>query len=135
VPLIRYFVFVGGVLFALLFVADWYWQNPPPMSSYGSPIDETILRIRSEHKWPRKVELDTTTPIIVSPSPRTEDIAEAPIPSLPRPALNALAQANPPQREIAKRKATARFKYKNPDSDGQLRFAVNPSPAAWPAGW
>ena len=48
------------------------------MPSYGAPIDETIVRIRSEHKWPQKVELDTTMPKVVPSSPVATGIAVFP---------------------------------------------------------
>jgi hypothetical protein len=140
VPLARYFIFVGGVLLALLFVVDWFWQTPSLMAGYGSPIGETTLRIRSEHKWPQKVELDTTTPIIApSPSPagETAGIATPPGATPPgdKPALSAFAQADPPPRHIAKRKWSARERYKNPNSGDPVAFAVNPYPPRWPVGW
>jgi len=132
VLLTRYFTFVGGILLALILVADWYWQNPPPMPSYGpSPIDETILRIRSAHKWPQKIVLDTTAPIDARPSPTA--MTEIAIPSAPGPAMKALAQANAPQ--TAKRKSSARARNKYPRRGVPVRFAVNPMPSAWPAAW
>ena len=135
-PLARYFIYVGGVLLTLLFVANWYWQDPSPMpTSYGSPIDKTILRIRSEPKWPQKVELDTTIPIVVPPLLRAAETAGTAIPPVPKPALDALAQANPPEKQIVKRKPTTYARYRNPNGGGEVRFAVNPMPPAWPAGW
>jgi hypothetical protein len=137
VPLVRYFISVGGLLLALLFVVNWVWQNPSPMPNYGSPLDETIVRIRSEHRWPRKVELDAAIPITVPPSTPAADTAttEAAIPPSPKPASNALAQANPPQKQVAKRRPAVRARYRNPNGAGELRFAVNPTPPAWPTGW
>ena len=137
VPLVRYFVSVSGLLLALLFAVNWVWQNPSPIPNYGSPLDEKIVRIRSEHKWPRKVELDTTTPTIVPPSTEAAETAtaEAVIPPPPKPASNALAQANQPQKQVAKRRQAAHARYRNPNGAGELRFAVNPMPPAWPTGW
>jgi hypothetical protein len=137
VPLARYFIYVGGVLLALLCVVNWVSQNPAPMPSYGSPLDEKIVHIRSEHKWPQKVELDTAIPIIVPPSaPATETVtAEAAIPPEPKPASNAVAEANPPQKHVAKQRTAAHARYRNPNGAGELRFTVNPMPPAWPAGW
>jgi hypothetical protein len=136
VPLTRYFIFVGGALLALLFAADWYWQAPLPMPSYGSPIDKTILRIRSEHKWPQKIQFDTATPIIVLPTVTAAQTVGPPIATRPneRPALSAFAQVDPPRKQVAKRKPT-RAKYKSPGHDGRVLFAVNPTPQEWPAGW
>jgi hypothetical protein len=135
VPLVRYFVAVGGFLLAMLFVASWYWQNPSPMPSYGRPIDEAIVRIRSAHKWPEKVELNTTIPITVPPSPPSAETAKTAIPPAPKPALNALAQANLSQKQVAKRKPTAHVRNRRPNGAGELRFAVNPMLPARPAGW
>lgn len=135
-PLTRYFIFVGGALLALIFAADWYWQNPLPMPSYGSPVDKTILRIRSEHKWPQRVQFDTATPINVAPSVTAAQIVTPPTVMRPheRPALSAFAKAESPQKQVAKRKP-ARARYKNPAHDGPVLFAVNPTPQGWPAGW
>ena len=142
VPLTRYFIFVGGVLLALLYISDWFWDNPSPMPSYGSPIDEAILRIRSEHKWPQKVVLDTKTPIIAAPSLPATDRAESvkPLSATPpsdKPVLTAFAQASPPQKPVAKRNSSARARYRNPSRDGPILFlsAVNPMQRAWPVGW
>jgi hypothetical protein len=136
-PLVRYFISVGGLLLALLFGVNWVWQNPSPIPNYGPPLDEKTVRIRSEHKWPGKVELDTTIPMIVPPSTPTAEAAtaDAAIPPPPKPASNALAQVSPPQKQVAKRRPAARARYRNPNGAGELRFAVNPMPPAWSTGW
>ena len=108
------------------------------MASYGPPVDETIVRIRSEHKWPQKVELDTRAPNFVPPSsaPVAETaIAEAAIPPAPKQEPDALSRANPPQKHVARRKSVAHARYRNPHGFGELRFAVNPQPPGWPTGW
>lgn len=67
-PLVRFFAVVGGFLLAMLFVVNWYLPDAAPMARYGTPIDEAILRIRSDHKWPKKVVFDTSIPTIVAPA-------------------------------------------------------------------
>jgi hypothetical protein len=124
-----------GVLLALLLVADWYRQNPSPLPRYGRPITRRLFGSDQHTNGPQKVELDTTTPIIVSRSTPSPDAAEIPIPPTSKPALNALAQANLLHKQVAKRTPPARAKYRSPNSDGEFRFAVNPMPSAWPVGW
>jgi hypothetical protein len=68
VPIARYFIFVGGTLAALLFVADWYLRTPSPVFAvHQHDIDRTIIRIRSARKWPEKVILDTSHPTTTPP--------------------------------------------------------------------
>lgn len=81
VPFLRYFVFVGSVLVAMLFLADWIWPSavPAPVAKQAaaaaSPFEQTI-RINSARRWPDKIEFDTTRPTIV-PQPAPV-VAEAP---------------------------------------------------------
>jgi hypothetical protein len=67
-PIARYFIFVGGTLVALLFIADWCLPAPPARFADQLAIDRTIIRIRSEHKWPEKVVLDTRQPTMAPPA-------------------------------------------------------------------
>jgi hypothetical protein len=68
-PVARYFLFVGGVLLALLFVFDAYAPKLPVVSS-AAVVDATAekptLRIRSDRKWPEAVVFDTSQPTIVA---------------------------------------------------------------------
>jgi hypothetical protein len=75
VPLARYFIFVGGILAALLFIGNWCLPTPPPMFAvHQHDIDRTIIRIRSARKWPEKVVLDTSHTTM---APRTVEEAAA----------------------------------------------------------
>jgi hypothetical protein len=67
VPLMRYFLFVGGVLLALLFVSDAYAPKWLVMSRAGTTAttENPTLRIRSDRKWPESVVFDTSLPTIV----------------------------------------------------------------------
>ncbi|WP_407122629.1 hypothetical protein [Bradyrhizobium sp. STM 3561] len=57
-PIIRYFVFVGGLLLAVLFVADRYL--PAPVQRAGpSDLDRTIIRIAAARTLPEKIVFDT----------------------------------------------------------------------------
>ena len=57
-PIIRYFVFVGGLLLALLFAADRYLPAPVGRTDPADP-DRTIIRISSERSLPEKIVFDT----------------------------------------------------------------------------
>ena len=73
-PLARYFVFVGGALMALLFAFDFF--SPKAAADNGihsaGTIDKSTLRIRSEQKWPERVEFDTTRPTVVQKVAQTQ---------------------------------------------------------------
>jgi hypothetical protein len=59
-PLRQYFAWVGSILLAGLFVAEWCF--PAPVHAPRSeilPQERVNLRIRSDHKWPEKVVFDT----------------------------------------------------------------------------
>jgi len=61
-PLARYFLWVGGVLLALLFVADA--RLPAlPVAEATTDVPSPIIRIHSERKWPERIVFDTSAPI------------------------------------------------------------------------
>jgi hypothetical protein len=68
VPIVRYFIFVGGALTALLLLAGWCLPTPPVMFADHLTIDRATIRIKSARKWPEKVVLDTSQPIIPPPA-------------------------------------------------------------------
>src|SRR6185436_2955217 len=88
-PIARYFLFVGGVLLALLLAIDALFPQQAVVASRGaSSIDKTVVRIRSDQKPPERVVYDTSLPTIVPPAAKTQ-IAAVP----PAPAPDATAQA------------------------------------------
>ncbi|MGY3444920.1 MULTISPECIES: hypothetical protein [unclassified Bradyrhizobium] len=69
-PVARYFLYVGGVLLALLFVVNAVVPQeatiPGPSQTVSSPgVDKTMVRIRSAQKLPERVVYDTSLPTIV----------------------------------------------------------------------
>lgn len=62
-PLLRYFVFVGGALLALLFVSNAYFPKMPDEVRVDSELP--VIRIHSDRKWPERVVFDTNQPTIV----------------------------------------------------------------------
>jgi hypothetical protein len=67
-PLARYFLFVGGVLLALLLVSHAVLPNIPPADRADTGVDKSTIRIHSDRKWPERVVYDTSIPTIV-PAP------------------------------------------------------------------
>jgi hypothetical protein len=65
-PVGRYFIFVGSILFALLLFADWNFPGSAVASR--ADIDRSILRIKSDHRWPERIVIDTSQPTIVPPT-------------------------------------------------------------------
>ena len=57
-PLLRYFLFAGGVLLGLLFAIDCY-APPRPAQAARAEIDRSIIRIHSSHRWPAPVAIET----------------------------------------------------------------------------
>jgi len=77
-PVARYFLFVGGVLLALLFALDAFAPEKAAVAGNAAPsIDKTVVRIRSDRKLPERVVYDTSLPTIVPPVATTQ-IAAAP---------------------------------------------------------
>jgi hypothetical protein len=72
-PIARYFIFVGGTLAVLLFIPGWLLPNlPATFADQSVALDRAVIRIKSAHKWPEKVILDTsqltiTPPVIMDP--------------------------------------------------------------------
>ncbi|BBO02035.1 MULTISPECIES: hypothetical protein [Bradyrhizobium] len=76
-PIIRYFVFVGGFLLALLFAADRYLPAPVEAAAVADP-DRTIIRIKSARSLPEKIVFDTSqraeVPMIAQADPIPEEL-------------------------------------------------------------
>src|SRR4029077_19965302 len=77
-PVARYFLFVGGLLLALLVALDAFAPQQMAVASNAAPsINKTVVRIRSDQKLPERVVYDTSLPTIVPPAATTQ-IAAAP---------------------------------------------------------
>ena len=63
-PLLRYFVFVGASLLALLFISDAYLPKLPVEDVTSAAADLPMIRIQSDRKWPERVVFDTRIPAI-----------------------------------------------------------------------
>ena len=67
-PVARYFLLVGGVLLALLFLLNEVLPQLPVAERVAeSGPAKSVIRINSDRKWPERVVLDTNMPTIVPP--------------------------------------------------------------------
>jgi predicted component of type VI protein secretion system len=136
-PIARYFLFVGGVLLALLFGVDAFAPKDPAVSSIAAaaaPDANPTLRIRSDRKWPERVVYDTSLPTIVPPQLEVAAaaVATAPVAEMPAKASvrESFAQSKPaddpkPQaKPLAKRKV-AKVRTA-PPSQSAMRVAQQP---------
>jgi hypothetical protein len=100
-PLARYFLFIGGVLLALLFVSDAFLPKPPAPDSSEASLNMPVIRINSDRKWPERMVFDTSNPTAV-PAAST---ASAP------PADTAANVASPPKVAEISTKAPVRESF------------------------
>jgi hypothetical protein len=75
-PLFQYFAWVGGCLLAALFAASWCIPTPITAARPSNvPLHERInIRIHTDHKWPERIELDTTRSTLPPNVDQTADI-------------------------------------------------------------
>jgi hypothetical protein len=58
--LVRYFIYVGGVLLGLLFISDAYLPKLP--MTHSADASFSIIRIHSARKLPQRIVFDTSAP-------------------------------------------------------------------------
>jgi hypothetical protein len=145
VPLGRYFLFIGGVLLAILFIAERYLpQSASENFTREARADKSFIRITSGHQWPERVVFDTSLPAIVPPA--LPVLAEAPVVNQPGPAQAPVISQ--PREAFALLIAPVQHGSESPKQARTKRKAVKPIPAtrmadyrpavrseALPAGW
>jgi hypothetical protein len=91
-PVARYFLLVGGILLALLFLSNEVLPQLPVAERVAeSGSNKSVIRINSDRKWPERVVFDTNMPTIVPPiAPVLVAKAEA---AVPAPAAEAAVSA------------------------------------------
>jgi len=127
-PIIRYFVVVGGVLIALLLAADRYFPAPVERTN-ATDLDRTTIRIRSARGLPEKIVFDTRPradlaavatgePSGEPQSPAREALAAMPAGATPE------AKKEPPTRRHAEARSQAKrwTKPARPSSERRLAF-------------
>lgn len=123
-PVARYFLFVGGVLLALLLAIDALVPQQAVVASQAAPsVDKTVVRIRSDQKPPERVVYDTSLPTIVPPPTMT---AQAVAPLVPA-AGDATAQTR--VRETFAQYVPAEAKKPEPQVQRKRKIAkIRPAP-------
>jgi hypothetical protein len=138
--LVRYFLYAGSALLALLLLVDWYSPGVPVTKgdqAQETALDKEILRIRSAQKWPQKIDFDTSIPTVVPPPGLVASVPPAPpsplkaAEALNKSALNAHAEAKPVQTP-PRRVAAAKHRTYRP---APPQFGPYPVASAWSPWW
>ena len=138
-PLVRYFVFVGGMLLGLLFLTDWYFRTPTAATAVAdNGVDRSVIRIHSRHKWPAAIQMDTAAPMPAPPA-AAPVMAEAKAPGAPVERVRqAYAFERPPQKapeKIRRRAKTPRPALSRERTEHFANYQP-PDSRGWPfAGW
>ncbi len=66
-PLARYFLCVGGVLLALLFMVSAELPKVPATQATNTVAELPMIRIHTDRKWPERVVFDTSIPAATEP--------------------------------------------------------------------
>jgi hypothetical protein len=113
----------------MLFIAEWYLSSASSQTFFREArVDESIIRIKSAHKWPEPIVIDTSLPTIVPP---LRVLAKAPIINQPRDAFAQLKSPLPKASEYlvrAKRKVAAQIR---PARIAAYRAISEVVPADW----
>jgi hypothetical protein len=80
-PLLRYFMYVGGALLTLLLVSNVVLPQTPLPGTLTSGSDLPTVRIHSERKLPDKVVFDTSVPVRPATPIAKTVVAVAPAPA------------------------------------------------------
>jgi hypothetical protein len=129
-PLLRYLTFVGSMLLALLFLADWYFPKSAPEPVHAD-VDRSIIRIHSRHKWPEAVVFDTSQPTVRLAPVVTADLAT----KVPREAMAMVPPARAALASVATSKPRPIARKTSTKTARIATRLIASYPAANPAGW
>ena len=133
VPIGRYIAFVGSLLLAILFIADWCMPMALTLSVTSRGADKPIIRIKSDHKLPGRIVFDTSAPIIV---PQTAPVvADAPVTNPPREAFALLGAQVPAVSKTPLPVRTERKVAKRAPHPWRAAYRPAARAEALPAGW
>jgi hypothetical protein len=125
-PVVRYFLFVGGALLALLFMADAYFPKLPAgydvsTAAGGAVSDLSVIRIHSDRKWPERVVFDTSHPILTPEPVRMAEaaappatIAEAAAPARPDDSFAQLQTPKKPEPKLTHKRRVVAKSHRGP---------------------
>ena len=129
-PVARYFLFIGGVLLALLFAVDALVPQEAVVASKAAPsVNKTVVRIRSDQKLPERVVYDTNLPTIVPPPTMTAQAVAPPAPAVAPATAQARAretfaqyvpaEAKKPEPQVQRKRKIAKSRPAPPMQFGQ----------------
>jgi len=72
-PLLRYFIVVGGALLTLLFVASWYF--PEVETIKHNDVARPVIRIASDRVAPPRIDFDTRVEAVAIPVPVPDSVS------------------------------------------------------------
>jgi hypothetical protein len=136
--LVRYFLYAGGALLALLFLVDRYSPVVPATvagndQTQETALDKEILRIQSAQKWPQKIVFDTDMPTIVPPAAL---VVNAPLPptaeAVDKSLLDARAEARSAVKAATPPRKVARHRTNKPFPP---QAGAYPVASAWTPWW
>jgi hypothetical protein len=133
-PLMRYFVWVGSVLLALLFIADACLPKFPTAGKTDALPPG--IRIYSDQKWPERIVYDTSAPML-RPAPAVNPEAAGSAPPVASPKLReALAELPPQPANPKKPEGTLQrqHKFAKKHAAKPVWLAARRSPFGWLAG-
>lgn len=134
-PVLRYFMFVGGALLALLLLCAAVLPTPPAAdSTVASASDVPAIRIHSQQKWPERIVLDTNAAM---PAPaRVAQAAPGDQQSVKARVREAFAQLPADEPKEASAKAVTDLKKPDPKPPVKRRIArARPAPQGYQQGY
>jgi hypothetical protein len=140
-PLLRYFLFVGGTLIVLLLVANVALPTAPYPENLASASDLPPIRIKSERKLPERVVIDTSValPTRTSAAPLVIALArpQVQVPAMAAaPVTQASAQAPAISAKARVREAFAQLPQEQDPFEpkmSDMATVVVPEPKMYPA--
>src|SRR5579862_3521594 len=99
-PLLRYFLYVGGALLSLILILNVVLPQEPLAANLTSATELPPVRIQSDRKLPERIVFDTSSTVSTAPVPVLvpSKVAAAPAPA-PVPAITVEMSAKARVRE------------------------------------
>jgi hypothetical protein len=132
-PLLRYFLFVGGSLLVLLLAANAALPSAPAPAGLTSVADLPPVRIHSERKLPERVVLDTSMAMPAKPQAAPVVVAQ---PRLKAPAPQAATESPTISAKARVREAFAQLPSEQDAFEpkmSDMATVVVPEPKMYPA--
>lgn len=99
-PLLRYFIYVGGALLSLILLANFVLPQTPLPGTLTSVAELPPVRIQSDRKLPERIVFDTSSTVATAPVPvLTPPKAVAAVAPAPAPVVSAEMSAKARVRE------------------------------------